>query len=174
MPRTNGIAENKVKEVIRGAGMLLCQAGLEAKRWPHAVRAYCFHQNCENRDGKSVFEKRYGEKTNEVELRPFGCLVDYLPIAPKPRRAQAGIGADIAEEEDEVFALEADEDESSVAAPASSKGETPGETTNKADRGDAGEIAAPAQKANFDPATSPGIHLGNHLFPGGSLLGTPK
>ena len=88
MPRTNGIAECKVKEVIRGARVLLRQAGLDLKWWPYAVRAYCFHQNCDDRDGPSVYEKRYGEEMDEVDLRPFGCLVDYLPIAPKPRRAQ--------------------------------------------------------------------------------------
>ena len=116
MPRTNGIAECKVKEVIRGARVLLRQAGLEAKWWPYAVRAYCFHQNCDDRDGPSAYEKRYGEKMVEVDLRPFGCLIDYLPIAPKPRRAQPGIEGSRAEEDDEALALEADEDESSVAA----------------------------------------------------------
>ena len=116
MPRTNGIAECKVKEVIRGARVLLRQAGLEAKWWPYAVRAHCFHQNCDGRDGPSAYEKRYGEKMDEVDLRPFGCLVDYLPIAPKPRRAQRRIEGTRAEEDDEALALEADEDESSVAA----------------------------------------------------------
>ena len=115
MVRTNGIAENKIKEVIRRARVSLRQAGLEAKWWPHAVRAYCFHQNCENRDGESAFEKRYGAKMEGVGRRPFDCLVDYLPIAPKPRRAQPKIGVEIGKEEAEMLALEADEDESSVA-----------------------------------------------------------
>ena len=58
MPKTNGIAECKVKEVIRGARVLLRQAGLEAKWWPYAVRAYCFHRNCDDRDGPSLHMKR--------------------------------------------------------------------------------------------------------------------
>ena len=156
MPRTNGIAENKVKEIIRGARVLLRQAGLEARWWPFAVRTYCFHQNCQSRDGESPYEKRFGKPMEGVDLRPFGCLVDYLPIAPKPRRAKPGITSDEADEDDEMAAVEEDEDETSVATPA----------TNIDPESEASE-AAPAQKAKFDPATSPGIHLGYHLLQGG-------
>ena len=91
-----------------------------------------------------------------VDLRPFGCLVDYLPIAPKPRRAKPGITSDEADEDDEMAAAEEDEDETSVATPA----------TNVDPASEVSE-AMPAQKAKFDPATSPGIHLGYHLLPGG-------
>ena len=142
MPRTNGIAENKVKEIIRGARVLLRQAGLEAKWWPYAVRTYCFHQNCQDRDGESPYEKRFGKSMEGVDLRPFGCLVDYLPIAPKPRRAKPGITSDEADEDDEMAAVEEDEDETSIATPA----------TNVDSESEAHE-AMPAQKAKFDPAT---------------------
>ena len=172
MPRTNGIAESKVKEVIRGARVLLRQAGLEAKWWPYAVRAYCFHQNCANRDGPSAYEKRYGAKMEGVELRPFECLVDYLPIAPKPRRAQPGIGPMGAEDDDEVLALEADEDESSVAATVAQERDGNVEALEQGQgQGQESEAAAPAQKAKFDPATSAGIHLGYHLLTGGKPNG---
>ena len=148
MPRTNGIAENKVKEIIRGARVLLRQAGLEAKWWPYAVRTYCFHQNCQDRDGMSPYEKRFGKPMEGVDLRPFGCFLDYLPIAPKPRRAKPGIAPTEADEEDEMAAAEEGEDETSVATPAM-------------------DLDPEAQKAKFDPATSPGIHLGHHFLPGG-------
>ena len=132
------------------------------------MRAYCFHQNCDGRDGPSAYEKRYGEKMDEVDLRPFGCLVDYLPIAPKPRRAQPGIEETRAEEDDEALALEADEDESSVAALMAARREF----REKGERDRAGGMdAAPAQKAKFDPATSAGIHLGYHFLPGGKPNG---
>ena len=52
MPRTNGIAESRVKEVLSGARVLLRQAGLEAKWWPYAVRAYCIHKNLRDCQGK--------------------------------------------------------------------------------------------------------------------------
>ena len=170
MPRTNGIAECKVKEVITGARVLLRQAGLEAKWWPYAVRAYCFHQNCDGRDGPSAYEKRYGEKMDEVDLRPFGCLVDYLPIAPKARRAQPGIEGTRAEEDDEALALEADEDESSVVAlVAGTGGENSGRKEGESEPEELD--AAPAQKAKFDPATSAGIHLVYHFLPGGKPNG---
>ena len=91
-----------------------------------------------------------------VDLRPSGCLVDYLPIAPKPRRAKPGITSDEADEDDETAAVEEDEDETSIATPA----------TNIDPESEAKE-AAPAQKTKLDPATSPGIHLGYHLLPGG-------
>ena len=73
--RLNGIAENKVKEIIRGARVLLRQAGLEAKWWPYAVRTYCFHHNCQDRDGVSPYETRFGKPMEGVDLRPFGCFV---------------------------------------------------------------------------------------------------
>ena len=134
------------------------------------MRAYCFHQNCDDRDGPSAYEKRYGEKVDEVDLRPFGCLIDYLPIAPKPRRAQPGIEGTRAEEDDEALALEADEDESSVAARVAGTG---GDNSVGKERESEPEEsdAAPAQKAKFDPATSAGIHLGYHFLLGGKPNG---
>ena len=88
---------------------------------------------------------------------------DYLPIAPKPRRAKPGIAPTEADEEDEMAAAEEDEDETSVATPAM-------DLDPESEAGD----AAPAQKAKFDPATSPGIHLGYHLLPGGMPNATTR
>lgn len=41
MPRTNAIAESKVKLVLHGARVALRQAGLNAKFWPYACRHFC-------------------------------------------------------------------------------------------------------------------------------------
>ena len=66
--------------------------------------------------------------------------------------------------------LEADEDESSVAAlVAGVSGEDAAEREGEAEPGESD--AAPAQKAKFDPATSAGIHLGYHFLPGGKPNG---
>ena len=83
-PRSNGIAENKVKLVLRGARALLRQAGLPAKYWVFAVRAFCAGLNFENRSsGKSSWERRHGTKFMGLRL-PFGCIVDYYPLLNRP------------------------------------------------------------------------------------------
>ena len=122
VPRTNSIAELKVKEVINGARALLKQAGLEPKWWPYAVQTYCFHKNNMEVNGLSAYQKRYGNDMNKVKLIPFGCLVDFLPIAPKPRKGEKNIAdADQLErgdDDDVEDILREDEDDSSRAAPA--------------------------------------------------------
>ena len=144
MPRTNGIAESRVKEVLSGARVLLRQAGLEAKWWPYAVRAYCIHKNMrESEDGDTPYKKRHGDDKLGIDLLPFGCLVDLLPIADKPRRPREGIS-------DEQVKADEEAEEERVAA---------GDE-------DVSSIAAPAVKAKFDPPTSPGLHLGYAQLPG--------
>ena len=144
MPRTNGIADSRVKEVLSGARVLLRQAGLEAKWWPYAVRAYCLHKNLrESEDGDTPYKKRHGGERPGIDLLPFGCLVDLLPIADKPRRPREGIS-------DEQVKADEEAEEERVAA---------GDE-------DVSSIAAPAVKAKFDPPTSPGLHLGYAQLPG--------
>ena len=41
VPRTNGVAERQVQEVIYGTRVLLCMAGLPACFWPFAMCFYC-------------------------------------------------------------------------------------------------------------------------------------
>jgi hypothetical protein len=45
MPRTNAIAESKVKLVINGSRSLLLQAGLPSRFWPYAAQAFCNGMN---------------------------------------------------------------------------------------------------------------------------------
>ena len=100
MPKTNGIIENKVKLVLHGARVLLRQAGLSPKWWPFAVRAFCAARNLENRGEGTAWGKRNDDRDFPGQLIPFGCLVDFKPIAPKPRRLKKG-GLKNASERDE-------------------------------------------------------------------------
>ena len=124
LPRTNSIAELKVKEVIYGGRVLLRQAGLEPKWWPYAVQTFCFHRNVQQVDGVSPYGKRHGNEQDKVKLIPFGALVNYLPIAEKPRKAGKEDAALLERGDPENDALEilgADEDVSSMALPSETK-----------------------------------------------------
>ena len=91
MPKTNGIIENKVKLVLHGARVLLRQAGLSPKWWPFAVRAFCAARSLENRGEGTAWGRRNGDRDFPGQLIPSnGCLVDFKPIAPKPRRLEKG------------------------------------------------------------------------------------
>ena len=90
MPKTNGIIENKVKLVLHGARVILRQAGLEARWWPYATKYFAVARNIENRGGGSAWSKRHAPLPFNGKLLPFGCLVDFFPVAPKPRRVEKG------------------------------------------------------------------------------------
>ena len=79
MPRTNAMAEAKVKLVLQGTRVALRQAGLEAKFWPYAVRHFCMAANLTIEKGESAFKKRFETDRFGGQIIPFGCLVDYFP-----------------------------------------------------------------------------------------------
>ena len=74
MPRTNAMAEAKVKLVLQGARVALRQAGLEAKFWPYAVRHFCMAANLTIEKGESAFKKRFESDRFAGQFIPFGCL----------------------------------------------------------------------------------------------------
>ena len=90
MPKTNGLIENKVKLVLHGARVLLRQAGFEPRWWPFAVRHFAMARNIENRGSGSPWNRRHGDGNFNGAILPFGCLVDFYPIAPKVRRDRKG------------------------------------------------------------------------------------
>ena len=90
MPKTNGLIENKVKLVLHGARVLLRQAGFEPRWWPFAVRHFSMARNIENRGDGSPWTRRHGDGNFSGVILPFGCLVDFYPIAPKIRRDRQG------------------------------------------------------------------------------------
>ena len=90
MPKTNGLIENKVKLVLHGARVLLRQAGFEPRWWAFAVRHFAMARNIENRGDGSPWSRRHGDGNFSGVILPFGCLIDFYPIAPKVRRDRKG------------------------------------------------------------------------------------
>ena len=78
MPRTNAIAESRVKLVLQGPRAALRQAGLEAWYWPYACRHFCFAKNIAMEEGSAAYLKRFGGDRFCGHVLPFGCLVDYF------------------------------------------------------------------------------------------------
>ena len=100
MPRTNAMAEAKVKLVLQGARVALRQAGLEAKFWPYAVRHFCMAANLTIEKGESAFKKRFETDRFRGQIIPFGCLVDYFPTPSRRdlrKTASDGIRLDVGE-----------------------------------------------------------------------------
>ncbi|CAE7248022.1 JNK [Symbiodinium sp. CCMP2592] len=90
MPRTNAIAESKVKLVLHGARVALRQAGLSAKFWPYACKHFCHARNIELREGQSAYAMRFDGVEFDGQILPFGCLVDFYPTPARKqtRRSQ--------------------------------------------------------------------------------------
>ncbi|CAE7624163.1 Clec16a [Symbiodinium sp. CCMP2592] len=90
MPRTNAIAESKVKLVLHGARVALRQAGLSAKFWPYACKHFCHARNIELREGQSAYALRFNGTEFDGQVLPFGCLVDFYPTPARKqtRRSQ--------------------------------------------------------------------------------------
>ncbi|CAE7040332.1 JNK [Symbiodinium sp. CCMP2592] len=90
MPRTNAIAESKVKLVLHGARVALRQAGLSAKFWPYACKHFCHARNIELREGQSAYSLRFDGAEFDGQILPFGCLVDFYPTPARKqtRRSQ--------------------------------------------------------------------------------------
>ena len=93
MLKTNGLVENKVKLVLHGARVLLRQAGFEPRWWPFGVRHFAMARNIENRGDGAPWTRRHGDGNFSGVILPFGCLVDFYPIAPKVRRDRRGGGS---------------------------------------------------------------------------------
>ncbi|CAE7510989.1 JNK, partial [Symbiodinium sp. CCMP2592] len=90
MPRTNAIAESKVKLVLHGARVALRQAGLSAKFWPYACKHFFHARNIELREGQSAYSLRFDGAEFDGQILPFGCLVDFYPTPARKqtRRSQ--------------------------------------------------------------------------------------
>ena len=113
MPRTNAMAEAKVKLVLQGARVALREAGLEAKFWPYAVRHFCMASNLTIEKGESAFKKRFETDRFGGQIIPFGCLVDYFPTPSRRdlKRSPAGdIKLGIGEEDANAAVSSSEED----------------------------------------------------------------
>jgi hypothetical protein len=92
---TNGVAETKVKKVVRGTTTILDHAGFTPDWWPVAVRHFCFTNNFSAK-GDSPYNKRFDKNFHGMSI-PFGALVDFRrsntrdPVGKFTPKAVAGI-----------------------------------------------------------------------------------
>ncbi|CAE7541323.1 JNK [Symbiodinium sp. CCMP2592] len=144
MPRTNAIAESKVKLVLHGARVALRQAGLSAKFWPYACKHFCHARNIELREGQSAYAMRFDGVEFDGQILPFGCLVDFhpTPARKQTRRSQR----------DEVVL--GDGEEYAV----------PGAEVDQ-------RLSSYQRPSKFSPTSKPGIFLGCHFENGGKWDG---
>ena len=79
-PKTTGVAERQVKEVIFGTRTLLRQAGLPDSVWPYAMRAFCFGRNIKitRKTGISPYYRRHGRELNGNRIL-CGARIEFHP-----------------------------------------------------------------------------------------------
>ena len=89
-PKTNGIAERQVKEVVHGIRTILFKAGLPNCFWPYAMRHFCFARNIkvDKTTGMSPHIKRFGRDFTGPRI-PFGAGVWYKPSSTYERKWRA-------------------------------------------------------------------------------------
>ena len=81
VPQTNGIAENRVKIMIRGIRVMLLSAGLPHCYWPYAAKYYAFMRTVVKKGSESIFAKRHKSEHFQGPLIPFGALIRAMPSA---------------------------------------------------------------------------------------------
>ena len=79
VPRTNGVAERQVQEVVAGTRTMLLQGGLPACFWVYAMRAFCFARNIDCGSGDSAWNRRHKKGHFKGPIIRFGARVDFLP-----------------------------------------------------------------------------------------------
>ena len=89
-PKTNGVAERQVKEVVHGIRTILVKAGLPNCFWPYAMRHFCFARNIkiDKNTGVSPHYKRFGREFKGPRI-PFGAQVMYKPSPIYERKWKA-------------------------------------------------------------------------------------
>ena len=169
MPRTNAIAESKVKLVLHGARVALRQAGLSAKFWPYACRHFCHAQIIEMREGECAYLARFGGTQFDGMVLPFGCLVDFFPT-PARKRTRRSPKDDVVLGDGEEYATPAPDDglvEIEVGFDDDGYLEwiNDGEAKEGADitlKGN-GQFSSYQRVGKFSPTSKPGIFLGYHV-----------
>ncbi|CAE6956816.1 JNK [Symbiodinium sp. CCMP2592] len=155
MPRTDAIAESKVKLVLHGARVALRQAGLSAKFWPYACKHFCHARNIEMREGQSAYTQRFNGAEFDGQILPFGCLVDFYPTPARKQTRRS--------QRDEVVL--GDGEECAVPAPGAD-GLIDVEGTDVDQR-----PSSYQRPSKFSPTSKPGIFRGYHFENGGKWDG---
>ncbi|CAE7620794.1 JNK, partial [Symbiodinium sp. CCMP2592] len=179
MPRTNAIAESKVKLVLHGARVALRQAGLSAKFWPYACKHFCHARNIELREGQSAYAMRFDGVEFDGQILPFGCLVDFYPTPARKQTRRS--------QRDEVVL--GDGEEYAVPAPGADglidveigfdddgylewidDGDNDQSSTLQGAEVDQ-RLSSYQRPSKFSPTSKPGIFLGYHFENGGKWDG---
>ena len=83
---TNGVAERTVFRVKEGTAIVQVQSGLPKEWWDCAMGCYFYLRNVHDKmaDGKTAFEKRYGE-TFDGPFISCRTRVECMPISAKDK-----------------------------------------------------------------------------------------
>ena len=164
MPRTNAIAESKVKLVLHGTRCLLYQAGLPFKFWPYACKCFCVNVNVEIKGGDSAFNRRHKVGHFGGKLIPFGALIDFFPT-PRAYVNKSGKGNRAA-----VSSADVPTSDNDVVVDEGSDVEDTGAQLSEEDviiKDDEPDLLRP----KFSTKSVPGLFLGYHMLPGGLWKG---
>ena len=73
------MVERTVRRVKEGTVIALMQSGLPEEWWDCTMERHCYLRNVHDKmaDGKTAFEKRYGQKLDGPSI-PYGTLVQYM------------------------------------------------------------------------------------------------
>ncbi|CAE7251308.1 JNK [Symbiodinium sp. CCMP2592] len=179
MPRTNAIAESKVKLVLHGARVALRQAGLSAKFWPYACKHFCHARNIELRDAQSAYAQRFDGAEFDGQILPFGCLVDFFPT-PARKQTRRSQKDEVVLGDGEEYALPAPDDDGMIDVEVGFDEDgflewvDDGEDDQPGSRRGAGtdhRLSSYQRPSKFSPTSKPGIFLGYHFENGGKWDG---
>ncbi|CAE7222918.1 GABBR2 [Symbiodinium sp. CCMP2592] len=175
MPRTNAIAESKVKLVLHGARVALRQAGLSAKFWPYACKHFCHARNIELREGQSAYSLRFNGAEFDGQVLPFGCLVDFYPT-PARKQTRRSQKDEVVLGDGEEYAVPAPGDDGLVEVEVGFDDDGYLEWIDDGDDDRPGSLQGPdmdqrlssyQRPSKFSPTSKPGVFLGYHFENGG-------
>ncbi|CAE7343555.1 JNK [Symbiodinium sp. CCMP2592] len=175
MPRTNAIAESKVKLVLHGAQVALRQAGLSAKFWPYACKHFCHARNIELREGQSAYSLRFNGAEFDGQVLPFGCLVDFYPT-PARKQTRRSQKDEVVLGDGEEYAVPAPGDDGLVEVEFGFDDDGYLEWIDDGDDDRPGSLQGPdmdqrlssyQRPSKFSPTSKPGVFLGYHFENGG-------
>ncbi|CAE7201943.1 GABBR2 [Symbiodinium sp. CCMP2592] len=151
MPRTNAIAESKVKLVLHGARVALRQAG------------------------QSAYSLRFNGAEFDGQVLPFGCLVDFYPT-PARKQTRRSQKDEVVLGDGEEYAVPAPGDDGLVEVEFGFDDDGYLEWIDDGDDDRPGSLQGPdmdqrlssyQRPSKFSPTSKPGVFLGYHFENGG-------
>ncbi|CAE7248571.1 JNK [Symbiodinium sp. CCMP2592] len=179
-PRTNAIAESKVKLVLHGARVALRQAGLSAKFWPYACKHFFHARNIELREGHSAYMLRFDGAEFDGQILSFGCLVDFFPTPARKQNRRNQRDEVVILGDGEEYAVPAPGDDGLIDVEAGFDDDgflewidDGGDDQSGVLQGGEVDQRFPSYQppSKFSPTSKPGIFLGYHFENGGKWDG---